>query len=98
MQLADSISLARVPADVRLALPTAVIAPMGAEAATLVALGPPRDDPEDAERRAAFRAGWDERYGTVWTAAEEGYLDRVVDPADVRRTLGAVVEVLGDGP
>lgn len=81
-------------ADVRLALPTAQIAPMGTDAAALVALGPPRDDPADAEARAAFKADWDARYGTVWTAAEAGYLDRVVPPADVRRALHATLEAL----
>lgn len=79
-------------ADVRLALPTAEIAPMGSDAAVEVMLGPPRaDDPDDAAARAAFRAEWQARHGSVWTAAEEGYLDLVVAPADVRRALGATL-------
>ena len=81
-------------ADVRLALPTAQIAPMGTDAATLVALGPPLDDGSDSDARATFRAGWEARYGSVWSAADAGYIDRVVAPADVRRALHATVEAL----
>ncbi len=81
-------------ADLRLALPTAEIAPMGVDAATLVTFGPPREDPEDAARREVFRAEWASHDGDVWTAAEAGFLDRVVSPAGVRRALCAAVEAL----
>lgn len=76
-------------ADVRLALPTAQVAPMGAEAAIEVALGPVTDD-ADADalaRRETLRAEWRARHGHVWAAAEEGYFDLVVAPADVRAAL-----------
>lgn len=78
--------------DARLALPTAEIAPMGADAACAVALGPVRaDDAADAARREAFKADWRARHGDVFTAAAQGYLDRVVAPADARRVLATTL-------
>ncbi len=70
-------------ADVRLALPTAEIAPMGADAAAQLLA--------DEDGRAAFREAWKARYGAAWTAAESGYLDQIVAPADARRALAAAL-------
>jgi acetyl-CoA carboxylase carboxyltransferase component len=83
-------------ADVRLALPSARIGPMGADAGLEVVLGPEREDAGDEEkaRRAAARAAWLERHDNVWAPASAGYVDRVVAPADVRRALAGTVSAL----
>jgi propionyl-CoA carboxylase beta chain len=80
-------------ADVRLGLPTARVAPMGIDATVEVALGPPTPDEDPAQRRereAAFRA----RHDHPFAAAESGYLDQIVAPADLRRVLAATVFAL----
>jgi acetyl-CoA carboxylase carboxyltransferase component len=83
-------------ADVRLALPTARVAPMGVDAALEVALGPEPEDMTDAQRseRATRRDGWLRRHDHGWAAAGAGYVDRVVAPADARRELRLAVENL----
>jgi acetyl-CoA carboxylase carboxyltransferase component len=70
-------------ADVRLALPTAVIDVMGAEAALKVVLGP-----EVSEEQ---KAAWEKAHHTVWAAAESGYVDRVVQPKLARKELVATM-------
>lgn len=87
-------------ADLRLALPTAQVAPMGVDAATRLHFPPLADDasPEahahhDAEREA-FRARWQARHGDVWAAAREGYVDRVVAPEDLRAALVGALTAL----
>lgn len=76
-------------ADVRLALPTARVAPMGVDAAVEVALGPAPVDPtpEEAADREDRRTSWLAEHDTVEAAARAGYLDRVVQPADARAAL-----------
>ncbi len=76
-------------ADVRLALPTARVAPMGADATLEVALGTEKPDASDEEKaaRAAKRDQFLVRHDHAWAAAESGYLDRVIKPADARREL-----------
>jgi propionyl-CoA carboxylase beta chain len=83
-------------ADVRLALPTARVAPMGVDAALEVALGPEPEDMTEAQRaeREARRAGWLRHHDHGWAAAAAGYVDRVVAPADARRELALAVENL----
>ncbi len=83
-------------ADVRLALPTARIGPMGAEAALEVALGPQAPDATEADKaaRAARREAWLARHDHAWAAAESGYIDRVIAPAQVRRELHRALERL----
>jgi len=83
-------------ADVRLALPTARIAPMGAEAALEVALGPQAPDASEADKaaRAARRDAWLARHDHAWAAAESGYIDQVIAPAQVRGELHRALERL----
>jgi propionyl-CoA carboxylase beta chain len=80
-------------AEVRLALPTARIAPMGVDAALEVALGPEPETMSDAERaeRARRRDAWLARHDHGWAAAEGGYVDRVIDPRAARRELALTV-------
>jgi propionyl-CoA carboxylase beta chain len=81
-------------ADVRLALPTARVGPMGADATLEVVLGPePADEKGKAAREAKKRA-FLEKHDHAWAGAESGYVDRVIPPADVRRELHAVLERL----
>jgi propionyl-CoA carboxylase beta chain len=83
-------------ADVRLALPTARIAPMGADAAVEVALGPAVDDAsaEETAARGARKAAWLEKNDNAWAAAEAGYIDRVIPPSDARRALASTLDRL----
>jgi propionyl-CoA carboxylase beta chain len=73
----------------RLALPGGRVAPMGLRAAMEVELGPALDDasPDARRARAEAEAAWLDRNDTVWSAAESGYVDRVVAPAAAREAL-----------
>lgn len=80
-------------ADVRLALPTARVGPMGADATLEVVLGPEPKDPDAAtkkaraEKRDAFLA----KHDHAWAPAESGYVDRVVAFANARQELCKVI-------
>ncbi len=85
--------------EVRLALPLARVAPMGVEAALEVALGPEPADAtaEEQAARAAKRDAWRGRNDHGWAAAEAGYIDRVIRPADARRELAlTIARLLGE--
>lgn len=86
-------------ADVRLGLPTARVAPMGADATLEVVLGTAAAEATTAEReaRAGKRADWLARHDHAWAAAASGYLDQVVAPAALRSALSAAVERLAQG-
>ena len=75
--------------DLHLAWPTAEIAVMGAEAAVSIL-----HRGADAAERAGRVAAYEEEYLNPWIAAERGYIDAVIDPADTRRELAAALEVL----
>jgi methylmalonyl-CoA decarboxylase subunit alpha len=83
-------------ADVRLALPTARIGPMGADAALEVIVGPEHDKMSDDDRRAREekRAAWLAAHDHAWAPAESGYVDQVIRPEDARRALGAALVAL----
>ena len=49
-----------------------------------------------AEERAAFEADYAERLLNPYVAAERGYVDAVIDPADTRREVAAAFEALAD--
>lgn len=83
-------------ADVRLALPDAVVAPTGVDAVLEMELGP---EPEGASEevlaaRAELRAAWLERNGKVWAAAEAGFIDQVVSCEDARGALARALRSL----
>lgn len=81
--------------QLRLAWPGAEIAPMGEEGAARVAFGPPREDGADEEARAAFRASWRQTHGDAWLAAERGFFDEVIHPAQTRASLWRALLALG---
>lgn len=87
-------------ADVRLALPTARVAPMGVDAALEIALGPEPEQLSDGERaeRERRRAAWIASHDHGWAAAEGGYVDRVVSPSAARRELALTVAALSGEP
>ena len=75
--------------DLALAWPTAEIAVMGAKGA--VEILHRRSTPEE---RVALEADYEERLLNPYRAAERGFLDAVIDPADSRREIDAALAVL----
>ncbi len=77
--------------DLCLAWPWAEIAVMGAgQAAAILAR---RASPEE---KAEFEADYAERLLNPYVAAERGFIDAVIDPADTRAEISAALEVLAD--
>lgn len=77
--------------DLCLAWPWAELAVMGAgQAAAILQRG------ASPEERAAFEADYSERLLNPYIAAERGYIDAVVDPADTRREICAALHMLRD--
>ena len=83
-------------ADVRLALPTARIDPMGPEGSIEVVFGPEPEGADEQARgqRAALKEAWLAAHDTAWAPASTGYVDRVIRPREARRELATVVERL----
>jgi len=77
--------------DVCLAWPWAELAVMGAGQAAAILQR--RATPEE---RAAFEADYAERLLNPYVAADRGYVDAVVEPADTRRVIGHALEALAD--
>ena len=75
--------------DLALAWPTAEIAVMGAKGAVEILYR--RSTPEE---RTALEADYEERLLNPYRAAERGFLDAVIDPAESRREIDAALEVL----
>ena len=81
-------------ADVNLAWPTAQIAVMGAQGAVNILYRQELAKAEDPEAaRQAFIEQYEERLATPWTAAERGYIDQVIEPADTRPVLIKALEL-----
>ena len=82
-------------ADVAFAWPTAEFAVMGAEAAVGITN---RRDIEAAEDKVAKRAeliqDYADRFVHPWIAAERGYVDDVIEPAQTRPLLIRHLEML----
>ncbi|MDA2974569.1 MAG: methylmalonyl-CoA carboxyltransferase, partial [Actinomycetota bacterium] len=81
----------RMGNDICLAWPWAELAVMGAGQAAAILQRRASDD-----ERAAFEADYSERLLNPWTAAERGYVDAVIDPADTRREVAAALDMLAD--
>ncbi|MBA3604415.1 MAG: methylmalonyl-CoA carboxyltransferase [Actinomycetota bacterium] len=77
--------------DVCFAWPWAELAVMGAGQAAAILQR--RATPEE---RAAYEADYAERLLNPYVAAERGYIDAVLDPADTRREVAAALDVLAD--
>jgi len=75
--------------DLCLAWPFSEIAVMGAgQAAAILAR---RSSPEE---KAEFEVDYAERLLNPYVAAERGFIDAVIDPADTRAEITAALEVL----
>ena len=81
----------RMGNDVCLAWPWAELAVMGAGQAAAILQR--RATPEE---RAAFEADYTERLLNPYVAAERGFIDAVIDPADTRRAIAAAFAALAD--
>jgi acetyl-CoA carboxylase carboxyltransferase component len=77
--------------DLCLAWPGAELAVMGAGQAAAILQR--RATPEE---RAAFEADYTARLLNPYVAAERGYVDAVIDPADTRREIAAALDMLDD--
>ena len=75
--------------DVCLAWPWAELAVMGAGQAAAILRRR-----ADEEERLAFEADYAERLLNPYVAAERGYVDAVIDPAETRREVTAALEML----
>ena len=77
--------------DVCLAWPWAELAVMGAGQAAAILRRRATDD-----ERAEFEADYTERLLNPYVAADRGYVDAVIDPAETRREVGAALRMLAD--
>jgi acetyl-CoA carboxylase carboxyltransferase component len=84
-----------IGADLSYAWPSAELAVMGPEAA--VEIVHRRELTEAADpvaRRAELVARYAERFTNPYLAAERGFVDDVIDPADTRRVLARALDAL----
>jgi propionyl-CoA carboxylase beta chain len=77
--------------DLCMAWPSAELAVMGAGQAAAILQR--RATPEE---RAVFEADYTERLLNPYVAAERGYIDAVISPADTRREISAAFLMLRD--
>jgi acetyl-CoA carboxylase carboxyltransferase component len=82
-------------ADVSYAWPTAEIAVMGPEGAVNIVFKKEIEKAEDpAARRADLIAEYQRKFATPYWAAERGYVDDVIEPAETRRRLVQALRML----
>ena len=81
----------RMGNDVALAWPAAEIAVMGAKGA--VEILHRRTTPEEREE---LERSYDAKLLNPYIAAERGFIDAVIDPADTRREVAAALRTLAD--
>jgi propionyl-CoA carboxylase beta chain len=91
----DVMSSKHIRGDYNVAWPTAEMAVMGAEGAVNILY---RDEIAKAKDPLAERkrliAEYNDKFASPWIAAELGYLDDVIQPADTRPRLIAALEML----
>ncbi len=84
-----------IRADLNVAWPTAEIAVMGAEGAIEILY---RRELQEAPDRAAYKkekvAEYRDRFASPYVAAERGFVDAVIEPADTRRHLVSALRML----
>ena len=84
-----------IGADLAYAWPSAELAVMGAAGAVEIVNRRELADAKDPEaRRAELVDEYTERYANPYQAAERGYVDDVIDPAETRRVLVRSLEML----
>src|SRR5689334_6196084 len=84
-----------IGADLAYAWPTAELAVMGPQGAVEIVYKRQLQQAADpVARRAELVADYTERYANPYNAAERGYVDDVIDPAETRAKLVAGMELL----
>jgi len=84
-----------VGSDLSLAWPSAELAVMGPQGAVEIVYRRELQDADDpATRRAELVDEYMEKFANPYVAAERGYVDDVIDPADTRAKLVAGLEML----
>jgi len=87
-----------VGSDLTFAWPTAELAVMGPQGAVEIVnrreLGELENEADRAARKDALVDEYVEQYANPYIAAERGYVDEVIDPADTRRKIIAGLEML----
>ena len=84
-----------IGADLAFAWPTAELAVMGPQGAVEIVYRRELQQAADPiARRAELVQEYTERYATPYAAAERGYIDDVIDPAETRRKLIAGLRLL----
>ncbi len=84
-----------IGSDLAFAWPTAELAVMGPQGAVEIVYRRELQQAADpAARRAELVADYTEKYANPYAAAERGYVDDVIDPADTRRKLVAGLRML----
>jgi len=84
-----------IGSDLSLAWPSAELAVMGPEGATDIVYRREIQAAADPEaRRAELIEDYKERFANPWIAAERGYVDDVIDPAETRSKVIAGFEML----
>jgi acetyl-CoA carboxylase carboxyltransferase component len=82
-------------ADASYAWPTAEIAVMGSEGAVnIIYRKEIQSAPDPAAKRAELIADYEERFSNPYIAAERGYVDDVIEPAETRRRLIQALRML----
>jgi acetyl-CoA carboxylase carboxyltransferase component len=87
-----------IGADLAFAWPTAEMAVMGSSGAVEIVYRTELNGIEDADEKATRRAelieDYTERYANPYIAAERGYVDDVIDPAETRMVLSRSLDML----
>jgi acetyl-CoA carboxylase carboxyltransferase component len=84
-----------IGADLAFAWPTAELAVMGSQGAVEIVYRRELADAADPpSRREELIDEYAERYANPYLAAERGFIDDVIDPADTRRLLASSLEML----
>ncbi len=84
-----------IGADLAFAWPSAELAVMGPQGAVdIVYRRELATSPDPAARRAELVEEYTERFANPYLAAERGYVDDVIDPADTRKVLSRSLELL----
>jgi acetyl-CoA carboxylase carboxyltransferase component len=85
-----------VRGDLNFAWPTAEIAVMGPEGAVNVVFRREIEKAEDpTARRAELISEYQTKFATPYIAAERGYIDDVIEPAETRQRLVRALRMLG---
>ncbi len=91
----DVMSSKHVRSDFNFAYPGAEIAVMGAEGAVNILYKKEIDAAKDkAAERARLIEDYQEKFANPYKAAELGYIDAVIEPADTRRVLCASLQAM----